>query len=71
MRYRVQIHESGFSDSLLRSLLEDPIIDVLTAMGVSVELEVEGLGPAKSAAAVPDADGGGDADVAEGATAAG
>lgn len=40
-------------------------------MGVSVELEVEGLGPAKSAAAVPDADGGGDADVAEGATAAG
>lgn len=42
MRYRVQMHESVFSDSLLNSLLEEPIIVEPPA---TAPLELDGLGP--------------------------
>lgn len=64
MRYRVQMHESVFSDSLFRSLLEEPIIDGLPT-AVALPVELEGLGPGEPAAADEgDAD---DDDVAEAA----
>lgn len=62
MRYRVQMHESVFSDSLFRSLLEEPIIDGLPT-AVALPVELEGLGPGEpAAAAAAVADDGDDAD---------
>lgn len=56
MRYRVQMHESVFSDSLLRSLLEEPIIDGggLVAADEAVP-ELEGLVTDGAVAAAADA----------------
>lgn len=64
MRYRVQMHESAFSDSLLSSLLVEPIIDgdaILeldgfvaddeAAVAVAVGVAVEDEGVAAAAAA--------------------
>lgn len=65
MRYRVQMHESVFSDSLFRSLLEEPIIDGLPT-AVALPIELEGLGPGEPAAAADDGDADDD-DVAEAA----
>lgn len=61
MRYRVQMHESVFSDSLFRSLLEEPIIDGLPT-AVALPVELEGLGPGEPAAAAVADDGDDDAD---------
>lgn len=65
MRYSVQMHESVFSDSLFRSLLEEPIIDGLPT-AVALPVELEGLGPGEPAAA-DDGDDADDDDVAEAA----
>lgn len=65
MRYRVQMHESVFSDSLFRSLLEEPIIDGLPT-AVALPVELEGLGPGEPADAADDGDADDD-DVAEAA----
>lgn len=61
------MHESVFSDSLFRSLLEEPIIDGLPT-AVALPVELEGLGPGEPAAAVADdGDDADDDDVAEAA----
>lgn len=61
------MHESVFSDSLFRSLLEEPIIDGLPT-AVALPVELEGLGPGEPAADVADDDGDADDDdVAEAA----
>lgn len=66
MRYSVQMHESVFSDSLFRSLLEEPIIDGLpTAVALPVELEGLGPGEPADAAVADDGDDADDDDVAE------
>lgn len=49
------MHESVFSDSLFRSLLEEPIIDGLPT-AVALPVEFEGLGPGEPAAATADDD---------------
>lgn len=60
------MHESVFSDSLFRSLLEEPIIDGLPT-AVALPVELEGLGPGEPADAADDGDADDDDDVAEAA----